>query len=93
MSEEQEQGWTPNRRDVVFLGIIAAVVLALVLGTSERKTKPVPNDATHQQATHLDDCMQCHSAEGVRPQPKGHIKGGQCFQCHLQPEGWVGGGK
>ena len=92
MSEES-QSWKPNRRDAVFLAIIAAVVLALVLGTSERKTRAVPDDATHQQATSLSACMACHAQDGIRPQPKGHIQSGQCFQCHLQPDGWVGAGK
>lgn len=87
------QKWKPGSRDMLFLAIIAAVVLVLTVGGGERKTKPVPNDEVHQHAASLAACMGCHDQSGVRPQPKGHIQGGQCFQCHLQPEGWRGGVK
>ena len=93
MTEKQKQSWRPGKRDLLFFGVIASAVLVLVLGTSERKTKPVPNDEVHQSAASLAACMTCHGAGGVHPQPKGHIQAGQCFQCHLQPEGWTGGKK
>jgi hypothetical protein len=60
----------------------------LVLGTSERTTKPVPDDDAHRHATSRAACMVCHGAEGVHPQPQGHTKADQCFQCHAQPQGW-----
>jgi len=88
MSDQQKLKLQPGKRDLVFLGIIAAVVLVLVLGSSERKTKPVPDDAMHRSVTTRAACMTCHSNDGMAPQPKGHIKKGQCFQCHLQPKGW-----
>lgn len=75
----------------MFLGIVAAVVLLLVLGTSERTTKATPSDEIHRQATSRDACMGCHNQTGVRPMPAGHTKADQCFQCHQQPKGWVGG--
>jgi len=90
MTEQQKLKWQPGKRDLLFLGIIAIVVLILVLGSSERKTKPVPNDEVHRTVTSRDACMTCHGSDGVSPQPKGHIKGGQCFQCHQQPKGWGG---
>ncbi|PJA31494.1 MAG: hypothetical protein CO187_09130 [Zetaproteobacteria bacterium CG_4_9_14_3_um_filter_53_7] len=93
MTEKQKQSWQPGKRDLLFFGVIAAVVLVLVLGTSERKTKPVPNDDVHQNASSMAACMTCHGVDGVHPQPKGHIQAGQCFQCHQQPEGWTGGNK
>jgi len=88
MTDQQKLKWQPGKRDLLFLAIVATVVLILVLGSSERKTKPVPDDETHRTVTSRDTCMACHGSEGVSPQPKGHIKAGQCFQCHQQPEGW-----
>lgn len=86
----KEKGWEPGKRDAFFLAFVAAVVLLLVLGTGERTTKPTPNDATHQQAATRAACMECHSAEGIHPQPTHHTKADQCFQCHVQPDHWVG---
>jgi len=90
MNAERKPAWKLNKRDALFLGIIALVLLLLVLGTKERTTKPVPDDAVHRQVTKRATCMQCHGAKGVRPQPPGHVRGGQCFQCHQQPAGWIG---
>ena len=86
----EKKGWKPGKRDAFFLAFVAAVVLLLVLGTGERTTKPTPNDATHQQAATRAACMECHSAEGMHPQPPHHTKADQCFQCHVQPDNWVG---
>jgi len=77
-------------RDWIFIGFILVVVAALTFGSSERKTAPTPNDATHQNATSHEQCMACHGADGARPQPIGHPGNTQCFMCHLQPEGWKG---
>jgi len=85
-----ELNWRPGKRDLLFLGIVAAVVLLLVLGTSERTTKAVPSDDTHRQATSRAACMECHNASGVQPMPPVHTQADQCFQCHKQPEGWMG---
>jgi len=91
MGEKQEKSWRPGIRDAIFLGVVAAVVLALVLGSSERTTKATPDDEAHRQATSRAACMRCHGKQGVRPQPAGHTRAEQCFQCHAQPEGWAGG--
>jgi len=88
MTDQQKLKWQPGKRDLVFLGIIAVVVLILVLGSSERKTRPVPDNETHRSVTSKAACMTCHGNNGVSPQPKGHIQSGQCFQCHQQPKGW-----
>jgi len=88
MSDSQKLKWQPGKRDLVFLSIITVVVLILVLGSSERKTRPVPDDETHRTVTTKAACMTCHGTDGVSPQPQGHIQSGQCFQCHLQPKGW-----
>jgi len=85
-----ERDWKLGKRDVFFLAFVAAVIALLVIGTGERTTKPTPNDATHQHAASRAACLECHGAEGVRPQPPRHTKADQCFQCHVQPEGWVG---
>lgn len=83
--------WRMDKRDLIFLAIVIGVVTALSLGSSERRTAPTPNDPVHRQVTTRQGCMQCHGPGGIRPQPKGHTRQEQCFQCHRQPEGWVGG--
>lgn len=79
-----------NKRDTVFLIIVAIVIITLVAGTTERTTKAVPDNPMHNQVTSRAECMACHSAKGNRPQPLGHPKANQCFQCHKQPDHWVG---
>jgi mono/diheme cytochrome c family protein len=87
-ASESKQKWQPSKKDMVFFAIVAAVILLLVLGTSDRTTKPVPADKTHMQVTSRAECMACHGVDGVKPQPIGHSKADQCFQCHLQPKSW-----
>jgi hypothetical protein len=91
MTKRQTQSWRPGKRDFMFLALVAAVILLLVLGTSERTTGAVPADETHRTALSREACMICHGVGGVRPQPAEHTKADQCFQCHTQPEGWQGG--
>jgi len=79
-----------NKHDTIFLIIIAVVIIVLVAGTTERTTKAVPDNPMHNQVTSRTECMVCHSAEGEKPQPLGHPKANQCFQCHKQPDHWVG---
>ncbi|GEM_PF-254883 len=87
---DEKLTWKPGKRDLLFLAIVAAVVLILTLGSSDRTTKPVPDDAIHRTVSSRAACMVCHGKGGVHPQPKGHVRSGQCFQCHLQPKGWRG---
>ena len=90
MTEEQRQSWQSGKRDLIFLLIVAVVILLLVLGTSDRQTVAVPADEVHRNSASRAACMSCHGPDGVRPQPAEHTKADQCFQCHAQPEGWVG---
>ncbi|MDX8405656.1 MAG: cytochrome c3 family protein [Mariprofundus sp.] len=90
MNNEKKLSWQPGKRDVVFLAIIAVVVLLLVLGTGDRTTRAVPGDEVHRTAVKSTQCMACHQAESQRPQPLGHTKSDQCFQCHVQPKDWMG---
>ncbi len=87
---ESRKSWRIGKRDTIFFLIVAAVVVALSLGSQERRTAATPNDAVHIQAGSRNGCLACHDSEGVQPQPAGHTKADQCFQCHLQPEQWVG---
>lgn len=82
-----------SRRDGIFIAVIFMLVMTLVLGAKERTTKAVPDNAMHKQVTSREACMNCHSTEGLFPQPLGHPKANQCFQCHKQPEHWVGASK
>jgi len=88
-----DKKWQPGKKDAVFVAVVIAVIVLLVLGSSERTTKSTPNDAVHQAALSHETCMQCHGAKGVRPQPLEHTKSTQCFQCHTQPKGWKGADK
>ena len=82
-----------NKRDTVFILIVLAVITVLVVGTTERTTKAVPDNETHNKVTSRSECMSCHGAEGIKPQPLGHPGANQCFQCHKQPSSWVGSNK
>ncbi len=79
-----------NKRDTVFVLVVAAVIIFLTVGAKERTTKAVPDDDTHKNVTSRAQCMACHGADGIKPQPLGHPGADQCFQCHKQPEHWVG---
>ena len=82
-----------NKRDTIFVLIVAAVIIFLTVGAKERTTKSVPDNDMHKNVTSRAQCMACHGVDGVKPQPLGHPKANQCFQCHKQPEHWVGGKK
>jgi len=77
-----------GRKDMIFIGIVVAVIIILSLGSQERRTVATPSDAVHAQVTARAQCLQCHGSNGVRPQPMGHTKASQCFQCHTQPKQW-----
>jgi len=83
-----KQKWTFGKRDFIFLAVVASVIVLLVLGTSDRTTKNVPSDRIHLQVTTRAECMSCHGVDGIKPQPKGHTRADQCFQCHMQPKEW-----
>jgi len=85
--------WKPGKRDALFLGVVIVVVTMLVLGSSERTTKPTPDDEVHRAVTSHETCLSCHGPDGERPQPVGHASSVQCFQCHTQPKGWQGNAK
>lgn len=89
-SEQSRRRWRPGKRDAIFVAIVAAVVVALSLGSRERRAAATPDDAVHRQVTSRQACLSCHGPGGERPQPVGHTQADQCFQCHLQPEGWQG---
>ncbi len=82
-----------TKRDSIFLIIVAAVIIVLAVGSKERTTKAVPENETHAQVTSRAQCLACHDANGVKPQPLGHPKANQCFQCHKQPSNWKGQAK
>lgn len=87
MTEQQKQSWRPGKRDLMFLALVFAVVLLLVLGSSDRTTVAVPSDDMHRTTLSRAACMNCHWPDGVRPQGGKHLhtKADQCFQCHAEP--------
>jgi len=85
---DKKKKWTPGKRDFIFLAVVASVILLLVLGSSDRTTKNVPSDEIHLHANSRAECMTCHAVDGIKPQPKGHTRADQCFQCHKQPKDW-----
>lgn len=90
---EARTTWKPGKKDALFLGVVVLVITLLVLGSSERTTKPTPDDAVHRAVTSHETCLSCHGPQGARPQPAGHVGSVQCFQCHAQPAGWQGGAR
>ncbi|MDX8393398.1 MAG: hypothetical protein R8K21_02285 [Mariprofundales bacterium] len=76
------------KRDLIFISIVIALITVLVLGSSERRTSNTPEDEIHISIKSRKQCMECHNSEGISPQPVGHLKAEQCFQCHQQPTGW-----
>jgi len=90
---DTKTSWKLGKKDALFLGVVMTVIVLLLLGTSERTTKATPDDEVHRAATSHEVCMECHNAQGMRPQPVGHASSMQCFQCHTQPKGWQGAGK
>jgi hypothetical protein len=93
MTDQQKKSWRPGKRDLMFLTLVAAVILLLVLGSSDRTTVAVPADETHRTVSSREACMSCHGVDAVKPQSPGHTKADQCFQCHTEPDGWQGGNK
>ena len=87
---ETKTPWKPGRKDALFLGMVVLVITLLVMGTSERTTRPTPGDDVHRAVTKHETCVQCHGPGSQHPQPKGHTASVQCFQCHQQPKGWKG---
>ena len=82
-----------NKRDSLFIITVIIVITILTVGSKERTTKAVPDDDTHKKATSRAQCMACHGSNGIKPQPLGHPKADQCFQCHKQPAHWIGNPK
>jgi cytochrome c553 len=82
-----------NKRDSIFILIVVVVITFLTVGSKERTTKAVPDNDIHNRVTSRAQCMACHGEKGVKPQPLGHPRANQCFQCHKQPAHWVGNQK
>ncbi|MDX8377877.1 MAG: hypothetical protein R8L53_07625 [Mariprofundales bacterium] len=78
------------KRDLIFISIVITLITVLVLGSNERRTSKTPEDEIHISTTSSTQCMECHNADGINPQPVGHLKAKQCFQCHQQPKDWQG---
>jgi len=90
---ETKPSWKPGKKDALFLGVVVLVITLLALGSSERTTKPTPDDDVHRAVTSHEACLQCHGPGSERPEPMGHTASVQCFQCHTQPKGWQGAAK
>lgn len=87
MTEQQQKSWTPGKRDLMFLAMVAAVILLLILGTGDRTTAAVPSDDVHRTTSSRAACVSCHWPDGDQPAAGKHFhsKADQCFQCHAEP--------
>ncbi|MFQ5354883.1 MAG: hypothetical protein ACE5DY_00090 [Mariprofundaceae bacterium] len=92
MSEIKAKGRRKfGKRDVIVVLFVVIIIVILSLGTQERRTAATPDNDIHRAVASRAACISCHGSGGQRPQPPGHTKADQCFQCHLQPSTWKGG--
>ncbi len=81
-----------TRRDRLFAGVVAAVLLLLLLSTGTNKARRVPDDDRHRPLGQRlsagssrqvveRECPNCHSSLGT-PLPRTHPPKEQCLICH-----------
>ena len=88
-----------GKRDWIFIGIVAAVLLLFYAISGEEKTKKLPKDAIHQQFNDMLQsgkkkidvdplCESCHDGVKVKFPEKHPAKPGgapmRCLFCHKQ---------
>ena len=86
-----------GKRDWIFIGILAAVLLIFIVISGEEKTKKLPKDATHQQfndmlkagkkKSEVDPlCESCHDGVKIKFPVNHPAKPGgapmRCLFCH-----------
>lgn len=88
-----------GKRDWIFIGIVAAVLLLFYAISGKEKTKKLPIDATHQQFNDMLKsgkkkidvdplCESCHDGVKIKFPEKHPAKPGgapmRCLFCHKQ---------
>lgn len=72
-----------SRKQVVLLGVLAALVLAVVwLARSNRQPPFLPQDGDHASFDGAEPCLKCHGPDGPYPQSRSHPTGFDCIRCH-----------
>ena len=64
------------------LGLLLLAVLIGILAWKNRQPPFLPDDAEHRGFVSAEDCLTCHSAEGVYPRGRNHPMGFDCTRCH-----------
>lgn len=78
-------GFKPKKSDVVFIGLVIAVIVFVTLLPSPKDNNPpVPPDSAHRGLKLEKDCLACHVQGGKYPLPTRHPKRQDCFRCHRQ---------
>lgn len=81
-----------NRKDLIFIALMGAVLLLVILITSEEKTSKIPYDEIHRPFYEIMEktgskreaekgCETCHNDSNV-PFPKDHPPKSRCLFCH-----------
>ena len=96
-----------NKKDLYFIGLMVAVLgVFMTLWLISRKAPamtPRPEHGGITKATRRETCFECHSPDGVAPQPPHHPTKGlpgemknrpnatptPCAECHKLPPGSV----
>ncbi len=74
-----------KKSDVVFLGLVIAVLLFVSLLPSPKDNNPpTPNNLVHHGLKLEKDCLACHVKDGAYPLTARHPKRTDCFRCHRQ---------
>ena len=72
-----------KRGQAVGLVLLAAAAgTALWLARATRVPPAPPTDRVHAEAVAPDGCLTCHGPEGMRPRPRSHPPGRDCWRCH-----------
>ena len=78
---------TKLQKTVVFYGGTLLMVGTLSLLAGQREKRYVPEDEHHPRPLVVTTCLECHSPDGMAPQPATHPPKEQCMLCHRDRAG------
>lgn len=95
-SVQNGRSWQFGRKDAVFLGLIAAVLLVIVMISGPETTRRVPRTEHHLAVYAASgttakkqlekSCQDCHGTNAA-PLPVSHPAGARCLICHRLEKG------